>query len=246
MDKTLDIINNSGAFVKGQSQFVKEVLREKVVDLGLPSGLKWATCDIDVTQKGSFSKTPFIYNKSFFSWGNIDGHNPKNDSFEDVYNWGGVNAAEPWYNGQPYGDTKGSALITNIPVDEEFDAARYILGAPWRTPASSEYDELIANCIYIEADGREVDTTKTNKIVTVNGVRGIYLQSKINGARIFFAASGHGIGSIWDHRGTDGNYWSSTFATSRNARSLFFEENRVDPISTSSRYVGFAIRAVHE
>ena len=151
-----------------------------VVDMGLPSGVKWASRDIDLTKPGGFCETPFTYEKSFFSWGNIDGHNPSRVSAFD-YDWGGVNAQEPWYEGQPYGSTPGNTLTGNIAVGEDFDAARANLGAPWRMPTNAEYGELFANIRYINADGTEVDTTKTNKLVTVNGVVGLYLESKLNG-----------------------------------------------------------------
>ncbi|MBR3160888.1 MAG: hypothetical protein IKF14_17530, partial [Atopobiaceae bacterium] len=127
-----------------------------VVDMGLTSGVKWAARDLDLTKPGGFCDTPFTYDKSFFSWGNIDGHNPKNNSFAGVYNWGGVNAQEPWYDGQPYGNTKGNTLSGDIPVGEEFDAARANLGEPWRMPTSAEFAELFAGSIYIDADGVEI------------------------------------------------------------------------------------------
>lgn len=248
MDNTLDIINNSGAFVKGRSQFIKEVLREKVVDLGLPSGLKWAVCDIDVTQEDGFCKTPFTYQKSFFSWGNVEGHNPKNNSFVEVYDWGGINAAEPWYEGQVYGSTKGNALTENIPVDEEYDAARTILGLPWRMPTMEEFEELFANCIFINADGTEVDTSKDDKRVSVNGIVGLYLQSKGNDNRIFLSASGLGDGTSWSRHGLGGRgyYWSASYSSSRYAHSLYFYNVGVNPQNNNVRHLGFAIRAVHE
>lgn len=213
------------------------------VDMGLPSGILWATCDIDVTKPNGFCETPFTYEKFFFSWGNIDGHNPISTSAFD-YNWGGVNQADPWYEGQPYGSTKGNTLTGNIAVGEDFDAARANLGAPWRMPTNGEYGELFANIIYINADGTEVDTTKTDKRVTVNGIVGLYIQSKINGARLFFSCSGYGNGSSWDHRGSRGYYWSSTFDSSRYARRLGFGSGGADPASYSNRYIGFAVRAV--
>ena len=48
--------------------------------MGLPSGLKWAKNDIDVSQQSNFTPTPFLYNKTFFSWGNVNGHNPISES----------------------------------------------------------------------------------------------------------------------------------------------------------------------
>jgi hypothetical protein len=214
-----------------------------VVDMGLPSGVKWAARDIDLTKPGGFCETPFIYEKSFFSWGNIDGHNPSSVSAFD-YNWGGVNQAEPWYDGQPYGSTPGNTLTGNIAVGEDFDAARANLGAPWRMPTSAEFAELFANIKYINADGTEVDTTKTDKRVSVNGVMGLYLESTINGARLFFSCSGYGSGRTWDGRGSYGYYWSSTWNSARRARVLFFYSGGVNPQSINYRYYGFALRPV--
>ena len=214
-----------------------------VVDMGLPSGVKWASRDIDLTKPGGFCETPFIYEKSFFSWGNIDGHNPSSVSAFD-YNWGGVNAQEPWYDGQPYGSTPGNTLTGNIAVGEDFDAARANLGAPWRMPTNAEFAELLANIRYINADGTEVDTTKTDKRVNVNGVMGLYIESRINGARLFFSCSGNGSGRSWDYRGSRGFYWSSTWGSARNARPLYFYSGGVSPQNYSHRYGGFALRPV--
>lgn len=214
------------------------------VDMGLASGVKWATRDIDLTKPSGFADTPFTYQKSFFSWGNIDGHNPVGNSFSGVYNWGGVNAAEPWYDGQPYGNTKGNTLTGNIPVGVEFDAARANLGGTRRMPTSAEFQELFNGCIYIDADGNEVDTAKANKLVPVNGVVGLYLQSKANGNRLFFSASGNGDGSSWGGRGAKGGYWSASFYSSRYARFLNFSSGGVNPQNYNRRYFGFAVRAV--
>ncbi len=215
-----------------------------VVDMGLASGLKWAARDLDLTKPGGFCDTPFTYDKSFFSWGNIDGHNPVSNSFAGVYNWGGINSADPWYEGQVYGNTKGNTLSGDIPVGEEFDAARANLGEPWRMPTSAEFAELFAGSIYIDADGVEVASDKADKRVTVNGIVGLYLQSKVNGNRLFFSASGYGDGSSWSHRGANGNYWSRSFYSARNARSLNFNSGGVYPQYYGNRYYGFAVRAV--
>ena len=214
-----------------------------LVDMGLPSGVKWAARDIDMTKPGGFCDTPFTYEKSFFSWGNIDGHNPISNSAFD-YNWGSVNESEPYYEGQPYGSTPGNTLTGNIAVGEDFDAARANLGAPWRMPTSAEFAELFANIIYIDANGTEVDTTKTDKRVTVNGVMGLYIQSKLNGARLFFSCSGYGYGRSWHYRGSYGYYWSSTWDSARYARYLYFFSGGVSPQYYYYRFFGFALRPV--
>lgn len=214
-----------------------------VVDMGLPSGVKWASRDIDITKPGGFCDTPFTYEKTFFSWGNIDGHNPSSVS-AFAYNWGGLNEQEPWYEGQVYGSTPGNTLTGNIAVGEDFDAARANLGAPWRMPTSANYGELFANIRYINADGTEVDTTQADKRVTVNGVLGLYIESNINGARLFFSCSGYGSGRSWNDRGTYGIYWSSTWSSARYARYLGFVSEGVFPQISYSRYYGRAVRPV--
>jgi hypothetical protein len=214
-----------------------------VVDMGLPSGTKWAARDIDLTKPGGFCDTPFTYEKSFFSWGNIDGHNPiSNSAFS--YNWGSANESEPYYEGQPYGDTPGNTLTGNIAVGEDFDAARANLGAPWRMPTNTEFGELFANIIYIDANGDEVDTTKTDKRVSVNGVLGLYIQSKLNGARLFFSCSGNGNGRSWYSRGSNGYYWSSAWYSARYARFLYFVSGGVNSQYSDNRCIGRALRPV--
>ena len=215
-----------------------------VVDMGLTSGVKWAARDLDITKPGGFCDTPFTYQKSFFSWGNIDGHNPVNNSFSGVYNWGSVNAADPWYDGQVYGGTKGNTLSGDIPVGEEYDAARANLGSPWRMPTTTEFAELFVGCIYIDATGTEIPAGTTDKRVTVNGILGLYLQSKTNGNRLFFACSGVGNGTSWSYRGSYGYYWSASFCSARSARVLNFSSSGVSPQGNSSRYLGFAVRPV--
>lgn len=236
-DEAWNIVN---MFVPEDSMLPSNIF----VDMGLSSGVKWATRDIDITKPSGFCDTPFTYQKSFFSWGNIDGHNPINNTFAGVYNWGSVNQAEPWYEGQVYGTTKGSTLTGNMPVNEEFDPARANLGGDRRTPTTAEYKELFDNCIYINADGTEVDTSKTDKRVTVNGIVGLYLQSKINGQRLFFSASGFCDSTSWYGRGSYGDYWSSSFDSARYARSLTFSPGGVNPQGNYYRYYGFAVRAV--
>lgn len=216
---------------------------ELYVDMGLPSGILWATRNIDLTQKNGFAASPFQYKATFFSWGNTDGHNPNSPTTFD-YNWGGVNAQEPWYEGQPYGNTPGCRLDSNITLKE--DAARVNLGAPWRMPSSNEFQELLENCNFVQADGITIIPSSTiNKLVTVNGVVGIYLRSKINGKLLFLASSGYGWSTAWGSPGIFGGYWSTTFISSRVARLLFFYSDSVNPNYDINRYNGFAIRPVY-
>ena len=233
-------INN----IKGRTVVWNQVMSpDDWVDMGLPSGTLWCKKNIDITQADRLTASEFQYDCSFFSWGNVDGHNPISASSFD-YDWGSVNSAVPWYDGQPYGNTPGNSLTDSIHLNSGYDAAQEVLGSIFRMPTSTEFEELFANIIYIDANGNEVDTTAHDKRVTVNGVIGLYIQSKINGARLFFSCSGNGNGRSWSSRGSIGRYWSSTWSSVRSAWCLTFYSGEVYPQSNGYRYNGFALRPV--
>ena len=210
------------------------------VDMGLPSGRLWAIANIDVTKQSGFAEvdgkpSPFIYECTFFSWGNTEGHNPTSTSAFS-YDWGSNNDG-------PYAQTPGAQLTANAGLS--FDAARAILGAPWRDPSTEDFAELFANIDFVQADGETViDASQTNKLVTVNGIVGIYLKSKINGRLLFFACSGSGSGQSWYNRGSNGRYWSRSLNSQAHGRSLYFGSGGVSPQSNDRRFGGFARRAV--
>lgn len=209
--------------------------------MGLPSGNRWAVSNLDANGPYFFQESPYQYECSFFSWGNVTPHNPHSDTgFE--YNFGAVNSSEPYYEGQPYGSTPGSLLTGDIPITN--DAARRLLGNPWHMPTNGDFAELFGNSIFIDANGNEVDVTKADKLVTVNGVTGIYLQSKINGARLFFVCSGSGYNRSWFNKGRYGYYWATTNPTARNAGCLMFYSSGYSTGYSSGRNGGFAIRPI--
>ena len=98
----------------------------RYVDLGLPSGLLWATCNVG-------AKEPWE-NGLYFSWGNVDGH-----AKESGYDFGESNDGV-------YASTPGASLVGKIPVNAKYDAARANLGGSWRIPTVSAFRELYVNC----------------------------------------------------------------------------------------------------
>ena len=205
------------------------------VDMGLPSGLKWATRNIDVTQANGFAASPYQYECTFFSWGNTNGQNPSSTSaFANT--WGTGNDTEP------YVSSPGAALTANM--SPSMDAARANLGAPWRMPTTEEYAELFANIDYLDASGNVISASTTNKLITYNGVVGIRLKSKINSKELFFPCSGYGYGASWLGRGSLGFYWSSSLYSSAIGRGLSFDSGGVYPQLNYDRFRGFAVRAV--
>ena len=95
----------------------------RYVDLGLPSGLLWATCNVG-------AKEPWE-NGLYFSWGNVDGH-----AYGSEYD----------FSETKYASTPGASLNGNIPVNAEYDAARANLGGSWRMPTGDEFQELYDIC----------------------------------------------------------------------------------------------------
>ena len=209
--------------------------QELIVDLGLPSGRKWATHNIDVTMQNGFTKSIYQYECSFFSWGNTFGVNPIS-STAFSYNWGTEN------NG-PYASTPGASLTGNAGLG--YDAAFTNFGNSWRLPTTEDFAELFnsSNTKYVDASGTEIADV-TNKLTTINGIIGICLMSKANGKTIFFPCSGNGYGPSWDSRGFLGYYWSSSLHSSTDGRSLYFGSGGVGPQNNSSRFYGFAVRPV--
>lgn len=94
------------------------------VDLGLPSGTKWA--DRNVGAKSP--EEPGL----FFIWGNVDGVEIGN----------ACNFGEGAYD-----KTDGKNLEDDI--DDAHDAATVNLGAPWRMPTDKEFKELYDNCNWV-------------------------------------------------------------------------------------------------
>ena len=199
------------------------------VNMGLPSGLLWATNNVGAS-------SPYTYDCQFFSWGNIDGHTPTSESSFSPYTWGTSNSTEP------YASSAGVALTGNIPLSQ--DAARQNLGGSARMPTKDNYKELFNNIKYINADGTEVSSSSKDKRVTVNGIMGMYIESKINGNRIFFPCCGDGSGSTYGAKGSACHYWSSTYYSVYGGYCLLATGSGTSPQETSMRYIGMPIRAV--
>lgn len=205
------------------------------VDMGLPSGVKWAKRNIDISQPNGFTASEFQYECSFVSWGNTEMHNPATQTTFD-YDFGSSNEG-------PYASTPGALLTGNIPQSQ--DVARAVLGSPWRMPTKDEFVELFNNIDYVQADGTTViPSTTTNKLVTVNGVVGIYLKSKINGKLLFFPCAGNGYGTSRNSRGASGVYWASTLSSATYGYRLYFYSGGVNPQYDGSRFFGFSVRPV--
>ena len=107
------------------------------VDLGLPSGVKWATCNVGTDK--------FDYYGDYFVWGN------PNYVTDATISW---NKRPRFYN-----ISKSFSGIIN------YDPARTLWGGKWQTPTRENFMELLDNCTFMwtdEYDGGVWVTSKKN------------------------------------------------------------------------------------
>ena len=188
------------------------------VDLGLPSGTLWATCNIGASSPEEFG--------DFFAWGETT---PKNYYNWDNYKWceGSYNmltkyCTEPshGYNGFTDGKTE---------LDPEDDAAYVNWGAQWRIPTSDQIDELIHKCSWT--------------FTTRNEVNG-YLFTGPNGNTLFLPAAGRRYTESPSSEVYSCFYWSSTlWYYPESALSLFFHST-LKTVAANDRHTGLPVRAV--
>ena len=191
------------------------------VDLGLPSGTLWATCNVG-------ADTPEDYG-DYFAWGEIQ---PK-----DTYNWstyqycmGSYNTLTKYCYSSSYGyNGFTDNLTTLLPED---DAATANWGSGWRMPTKEEFQELSNN----------TTVTWTQQ----NGING-RLFTASNGNSLFLPAAGCRWDDELGYVGHDGNYWSSSLNSDnpRYAWYLFFDSG-YGSATNPYRIFGFSVRPVRE
>lgn len=99
---------------------------EEVVDLGLPSGLKWRSMNVGASKPEDYG--------NYYAWGET--------TTKSSYSWSNYK----YKNSDIYGD--GVGLTGKKVLIPEDDAATANLGNGWRTPKNSEWKELKDNCTW--------------------------------------------------------------------------------------------------
>ncbi|MBO4607297.1 MAG: hypothetical protein J5682_05310, partial [Prevotella sp.] len=96
------------------------------VDLGLPSGTLWATCNVGATTKeqyGTYYAWGETSAKSKYSWANYQYANGTSNTCQDI----GVNIS-----------------------GTQYDVAQQEWGDNWRMPTKDEFDELVTQCTWTQ------------------------------------------------------------------------------------------------
>ncbi len=189
------------------------------VDLGLPSGTLWATCNVGASAPEEFG--------DYFAWGETT---PRDFYDWSAYNWsaGSSTTMTKYCTSSSYGYEGFTDGKTEL--DLEDDAAYVNWGKKWRMPTYEQHTELHTQCTW----------TWT----TQNGVKG-YLVTGPNGNTMFMPAAGYHSERAHYSAGTEGRYWLSTLYSDRADHSycLYFNSGSVS-WDDSRRYRGFSVRAV--
>ena len=88
------------------------------VDLGLPSGLKWATCNVGASSP---------------------------EQYGDYYAWAELNTKK-YYDDDDYEEWDCIDCVEDISDNPAYDVARAKWGSGWRMPTESELKELLEKC----------------------------------------------------------------------------------------------------
>lgn len=198
----------------------------EAVDLGLYSGVLWATCNIG-------AKSPEQTGDSF-SWGESQ---PKK-----YFDWDNYQLCK----GDQFSFTKYclikdhgyQELVDNKKVlENEDDAARELMGDKWRIPSKEDFVELIYRC--------DVRHCK------LNGVWGFLFTSKIKGYEgnsLFLPLAGRIDLNDKKFNESYGFYWSNSIDRTETAYILWLEYTNdiVNAVASKScdRYLGLPIRPV--
>lgn len=199
-----------------------EPIQHEYVDLGLPSGLKWAKCNVGAKKETDYG--------DYFMWGSTE---PNNNT---ICYW----SATPFNNGSIsydstyFSSVKGTVCPNGV-LAKEYDAATQIMGGGWRMPTKAEFQELCNNT--------------TNEWTQLNGVNGYKFTSKTDTTKyIFIPAAGNRYKSQMNVLGSCVLVWSSSLNISKpkNAFCLNSASDYIDASSYEERCLGRSVRGVHK
>ena len=200
---------------------MKQVKQYKYVDLGLPSGLKWAKCNIGAENETDYG--------DYFMWGSTT------PNTADECNWAKApfNGGSSSYN-ETYFNSVKDTVCPNGVLAKEYDAATQIMGSDWRMPTKEDFDELLKGT-----------TNEWIEDYKGTGVSGRKFTSKTNGNSIFIPAAGNCNNGSVGNVGRSGYVWSSSLNASDPdyAWDLYFGSGYCY-MDYRNRYIGWSVRGV--
>ena len=209
-----------------------------LVDLGLPSGLKWASFNLGASKPEDYG--------DYYAWGETEPYYSSLDPLvwkpekQYGYNWmhykwamGSETTLTKYCSDAAYG--YNGFTDGKITLDPEDDAAQVNLGDKWRMPTDQEWNELTSNCSFVWTQ--------------LNGVGGFTVTSKKPGFTdkfIFLPAAGVWFWESLNFAGSEGYYWSLTgYRDSQTCSYGFWFHSSSPGCCSHDRCYGFSVRPVY-
>ena len=191
------------------------------VDLGLPSGTMWATCNVGATKPEDEGL--------LFQFGRIDGYKYGDENNKFKTNYQNLEDGSSRYIPLT---TSDKVYKTNELLDLADDAAHIHMGGKWKMPTKYELEELIDNT--------------THDVVTINGVQGMLFTSIINSKQLFIPFAGFWYNGYFNTAGSYACVWSSQVPVSivSTAYSLCCISSCDASFSNYYRSCAFSVRGV--
>ena len=155
------------------------------VDLGLPSGTMWATCNVGATKPEDEGL--------LFQWGRVDGY--KYGDINHKFRTNTQNLEDGSKSEYIPITSSGNTYKVNDILDLADDAAHVNMGGDWMMPNQTQYSEMFNNT--------------TRKVETINGVKGMLFTSKINNKQLFIPFVGYWYNGSFTGSGANALVWSS-------------------------------------
>jgi hypothetical protein len=196
------------------------------VDLGLPSGTLWATCNVGANKPEEYGL--------YFAWGETIGYR-SDTSDGHQFNW----TTYKWCKGAENKITKYcvkgnyGTVDNKIDLEDDDDAATVNWSEVWHMPTIEQVSELL--------NSEYTTITKTKH----NGVNGRKIVSKKNGNYIFLPAAGYRYDSKFSNGDSGGYYWYRSLSSSGSDKALILIFGTGVPDCYSLyRYYGASVRPV--
>lgn len=212
-----ETINNLQTAIDNLQGSIGQISTVEWVDLGLPSHLKWAKCNVGAKNETDYG--------SYFQWGDIINKTNADCSWKN-YKYGDVSSTTP---------TKYNNSDNKTTLDPEDDAVTQIMGSNWRVPTKANFQELLDNT-------RQEWIENYNG----SGVNGYKFTSTTNNNSIFIPASGYRYDSSFSYQGNIGFVWSCSLNTTDTGNAWYLEcgSSYISANTNTNRYHGFVVRGV--
>ena len=196
------------------------------VDLGLPSGTMWATCNVGADKPEDSGL--------LFQFGRVNGY--KYGDSNHKFRTNAQNLEDGSTSEYIPITSSGKTYTVNDILDLADDAAHVNMGGKWKMPTQTQYLEMFNNTT------RAVIKDLKNK----QKVIGMLFTSKINNKRLFVPFAGYWYNGGFAAAGSYALVWSSQVHPSyaNNACRLYCNSSGNANISLYSRSYAFSVRGV--